>query len=138
MTPGAPPFFPPSHLIQGSRTAELPTKNPLDAGMNYSSWSIGALSADCPSRSPGMPVAYLAATAGLISIVRCPVLVLSRKVGEMIQIGDDIVLTVVSVEGNKVRIGIKAPATTPILRGELVVRDAQGARIAMNSGTTRG
>jgi carbon storage regulator len=66
------------------------------------------------------------------------VLVLSRKVGEMIQIGDDIVLTVVSVEGNKVRIGIKAPATTPILRGELVVRDAQGARIAVNSGTTRG
>jgi carbon storage regulator len=49
-------------------------------------------------------------------------LVLSRKVGEQIQIGDDILLTVVSVEGNKVRLGIQAPRSARILRGELVAR----------------
>lgn len=49
-------------------------------------------------------------------------LVLSRKVGEMIQIGDDIFVTIVAVEGNKVRIGIQAPDNARILRGELIHR----------------
>jgi carbon storage regulator len=48
--------------------------------------------------------------------------VLSRKVGEQIQIGDDILLTVVAVDGNKVRLGIQAPRSARILRGELMNR----------------
>ncbi|MEO2022799.1 MAG: carbon storage regulator CsrA [Pirellulaceae bacterium] len=46
-------------------------------------------------------------------------LVLSRKVGEQIQIGDEITVTVVRIAGGNVRLGIEAPKTTPIAREEL-------------------
>ena len=46
-------------------------------------------------------------------------LVLSRKIGEKIVIGSDVTITVVAVQGNKVRIGIDAPEHITILRGEL-------------------
>jgi len=46
-------------------------------------------------------------------------LVLSRKTNEKIYIGDDIVITLVAVQGNKVRIGIEAPGDVAILRAEL-------------------
>ena len=46
-------------------------------------------------------------------------LVLSRKVGERILIGDDIAVTVVRVTGGGVRIGIEAPAEMPVIREEL-------------------
>lgn len=47
-------------------------------------------------------------------------LVLSRKVGERVVIGDSIVLTVVRVQGDRVRIGIEAPHEVPVMREELV------------------
>lgn len=46
-------------------------------------------------------------------------LVLDRKLGERILIGDDIVIQVVKIKGNSVRIGVSAPADTLILREEL-------------------
>lgn len=46
-------------------------------------------------------------------------LVLSRKVGEKIILGDNIVVTVVEVKGNRVRIALDAPAEVRILRSEL-------------------
>lgn len=46
-------------------------------------------------------------------------LVLTRKEGERIRIGDDIVITVVRSGGDKVRIGIEAPSDKVILRSEL-------------------
>ncbi|KAA5535678.1 carbon storage regulator [Roseiconus nitratireducens] len=46
-------------------------------------------------------------------------LVLSRKVDEKIMIGDDISLTVVRIDANRVRIGVSAPRDVRILRGEL-------------------
>ena len=46
-------------------------------------------------------------------------LVLSRKPGEKVCIGDDITLTVVSVSGNHIRLGIEAPAHIGVLRSEL-------------------
>ncbi|PAY19417.1 hypothetical protein CKO51_11140 [Rhodopirellula sp. SM50] len=51
-------------------------------------------------------------------------LVLSRKVDQQIKIGDDITVTVVRVEGNRVRIGISAPRDVRILRGELDAEQA--------------
>lgn len=46
-------------------------------------------------------------------------LVLTRKVDQKIMIGNDITLTVVRVDGNRVRIGVSAPRDVRILRGEL-------------------
>jgi carbon storage regulator len=46
-------------------------------------------------------------------------LVLTRKVGEQIIIGDNIRLTVTTIRGNQVRLAIKAPAETLIRRAEL-------------------
>ena len=46
-------------------------------------------------------------------------LVLSRKAGERIWIGDDISVTVVRITGGGVRIGIEAPHEMPVIREEL-------------------
>ena len=46
-------------------------------------------------------------------------LVLSRKLTERIQIGDNVVATVLEIRGNKVRIGIDAPKEVHVLRSEL-------------------
>jgi carbon storage regulator len=48
-------------------------------------------------------------------------LVLTRKQGEKIRIGDDVVITVVRTKGKAVRLGIQAPAHVPVLRGEIAV-----------------
>jgi carbon storage regulator len=49
-------------------------------------------------------------------------LVLSRKPNESIVIDGNIVITVLRVEGNKVRLGIQAPSDVTILRQELQPR----------------
>jgi carbon storage regulator len=46
-------------------------------------------------------------------------LVLTRKPGEKVRIGDDITLEVLQVSGNRVRIAFAAPARVPIRRDEL-------------------
>ncbi len=51
-------------------------------------------------------------------------LVLTRKVGDRIWIGDDICVTVVSVNRGKVRVGIEAPRTVPVRRAELPTNEA--------------
>jgi carbon storage regulator len=47
-------------------------------------------------------------------------LVLTRKIGERITIGEDVVLTVVHIDNNRVRLGIEAPRSVPIWRSELL------------------
>lgn len=46
-------------------------------------------------------------------------LILTRKVGETIVIGDDIRVTVLNVSGNQVRIGVEADRATPVHREEV-------------------
>ena len=46
-------------------------------------------------------------------------LILSRKAGERITIGDDIVVTILEVKGRSVRVGIEAPSHTTIHREEI-------------------
>jgi carbon storage regulator len=46
-------------------------------------------------------------------------LVLSRKLGERIVIGDNIVLTVVKIDRNQIRIGIDAPHDVAVFREEI-------------------
>ncbi len=47
-------------------------------------------------------------------------LVLSRKTGEKVRIGNAITLTVLSMQRGKIRIGIEAPGQLPVYREELV------------------
>lgn len=54
-------------------------------------------------------------------------LVLSRKVGEKVWIGDRIAVTIVRINGNSVRIGIEAPADMVVAREELMQRVVAGA-----------
>ena len=46
-------------------------------------------------------------------------LVLSRKPGEAVVIGDDIILTVKRISGSRVTISVQAPTHVKVLRGEL-------------------
>jgi carbon storage regulator len=56
-------------------------------------------------------------------------LVLSRKESERVKLGDSIVITVVSVSGDKVRLGIQAPPDVLVLRDELKPYDEDGVRL---------
>lgn len=46
-------------------------------------------------------------------------LVLSRKLGEKIVIGDNIVVTIVKIDRNQIRLGIEAPQEVPVYREEI-------------------
>lgn len=61
-------------------------------------------------------------------------LVLSRREGESIRIGDDIELVVTEVHGNHVKLGIRAPRHIPVHRKELL--DRNDASVAETSGPT--
>jgi carbon storage regulator len=49
-------------------------------------------------------------------------LMLSRKHGEAIVIGEDIVITIVEISRGRVQIGIQAPSYVPVYRKEIVER----------------
>lgn len=49
-------------------------------------------------------------------------LILTRRVGETLNIGDDIQVTILSVKGNQVRIGIEAPIDVSVHREEIYFR----------------
>jgi carbon storage regulator len=54
-------------------------------------------------------------------------LVLSRRESERIRLGESIVVTVVKVAGDRVRLGIEAPADVVVLRGELKPHEPEPA-----------
>ena len=54
-------------------------------------------------------------------------LVLTRKSNQTIMIGDDIEVSVLAITGDKVRIGIEAPRSVPVLRTEVYL-EKQGLR----------
>ena len=55
-------------------------------------------------------------------------LVLSRRLGERLKIGDDIEIVVLGIQGNQVRMGIDAPKSINVVREELIGRQAHEAR----------
>ncbi len=60
-------------------------------------------------------------------------LILTRKPGEKILIGDNIELTLIDIRGNQARIGFAAPTNTTILRYEVFERIQEENKIAANS-----
>jgi carbon storage regulator len=59
------------------------------------------------------------------------VLVVSRKIGERILIGDKIAITVVKLAGGAARLGVDAPAEMAVMREELAIeiREAEEAAV---------
>jgi carbon storage regulator len=49
-------------------------------------------------------------------------LILTRRAGEVIMVGDEISVTVLGVKGNQVRLGINAPANVAVHREEIYAR----------------
>ena len=52
-------------------------------------------------------------------------LILTRRVGETVRIGDEVSVTVLSVKGNQVRVGIQAPKSVAVHREEVFNRIAE-------------
>ena len=63
-------------------------------------------------------------------------LVITRKVGERICLGDDVTITVLDVVGSSVRLGIEAPREIPVYRHEIWVAIQDENRAAAQTGLT--
>ena len=58
-------------------------------------------------------------------------LVLTRKIGESIQIGDDVRLTILSVQGRSVKVGVTAPKDVTVHREEIYEKIVEENRRAV-------
>jgi len=61
-------------------------------------------------------------------------LVLTRRSGESVTIGDDVIVKVIEIQGGQVRLGIDAPPTTPVHREEVLARIREEMRQASQPG----
>jgi carbon storage regulator CsrA len=69
-------------------------------------------------------------TAGALNARRRSMLVLTRRVGESICIGDDVEVRIVEARGGKVRLAIEAPREVNVRRAELPPRGVERIRLA--------
>jgi carbon storage regulator len=56
-------------------------------------------------------------------------LILTRRIGETLKIGDNVTIAVLGVKGNQVRVGVDAPKSVPVHREEIyerIKREQQG------------
>ena len=57
-------------------------------------------------------------------------LILTRRIGETIMIGEEVTVTVLGVKCNQVRLGVSAPKTVPVHREEIYIRIKREEAIA--------
>lgn len=67
---------------------------------------------------------------GIYGEAEAAMLILTRRVGETLVIGDDVTVTVLGVKGNQVRLGVNAPRDLPVHREEIYERIQQEKRSA--------
>lgn len=56
-------------------------------------------------------------------------LILTRRLGETVMIGDEVTVTVLGVKGNQVRLGVNAPKDVPVHREEIFERIKRGEEL---------
>jgi len=55
-------------------------------------------------------------------------LILTRRLGQIVRIGEEVKVTIVAIKGNHVRVGFEAPRAVPVDREELFLRKRKGLR----------
>jgi len=63
-------------------------------------------------------------------------LILTRRVGETVMIGNDVTVTVLGVKGNQVRVGVNAPRDVAVHREEIFERIKREEHDGSSAGTT--